>query len=633
MTEQAPAEGNDSVPNTADPFHGPDWDEPVVVVPRAAATSEAEPRRRRIRVSQRKRKRRRRVGAAMMIIGGAILLAGAWLVVTGLMARGELATVRAEVHHLRAQITAGDLGGARATASDLRKHARRAHQLTSGPVWSVAAGLPAGGDPLRTARGITASADTLGNTVAPELIAVSDQLDPATLRLHNGRIDVARIAAVTPALDTATTAMAKATSTIGALPQRTWLSAVDSARSDMLAQLVALGRDLKSADLAVHIAPAMLGQDRPQTYLISFETESELRGTGGLPGAFAIVKADHGKLSFTHFESDSTLSRVTSGLDFGPAYDQLYAGANATDEYADSNVSPHFPYAAQIWVAMWQKYSGEHLDGALAVDPSALSYLLKVTGPVTLPDKTKVSAANVVELTQRTVYAKFSDQAARKDYQLKIARAVSRRLLDSKANTTALIRAAGKAAGERRLLVWSGDPRVEAELTQTSLSGVVPVTSAPYVGLSINNAAANKLDYYVDASLTWRRQDCGSTREATVTITMKNDAPTGLPTYVVGRTGRRGYPAHPGDNRLLVGYLATQGSLMTSVSLNGRPSTAAIGSENGHPVFTVDLELPRGSTQTIVLHLTDPAVSGKPIVLRQPLVRPLTVQLDDSRCK
>lgn len=120
----------------------------------------------------------------------------------------------------------------------------------------------------------------------------------------------------------------------------------------------------------------------------------------------------------------------------------------------DSNVSPHFPYAAQVWTAMWRKYSGQRLDGAMAVDPSGLSYLLRVTGPAVLPDKTQVTAANVVALTQQRVYAKFArdDQAGRKRYQLDIAKAISRHLLDSKANATSLVRAAGRAAGERRLL-------------------------------------------------------------------------------------------------------------------------------------------------------------------------------------
>jgi hypothetical protein len=71
---------------------------------------------------------------------------------------------------------------------------------------------------------------------------------------------------------------------------------------------------------------------------------------------------------------------------------------------------------------------------------------------------------------------------------------------------------------------------------------------------------------------------------------------------------------------------------MNSVTADGIPATAGSGTELGHPVFTVDLELPRGTTRTVVFHLTEPAGSGTPIVLQQPLVQPLRVNLEDARC-
>jgi len=71
---------------------------------------------------------------------------------------------------------------------------------------------------------------------------------------------------------------------------------------------------------------------------------------------------------------------------------------------------------------------------------------------------------------------------------------------------------------------------------------------------------------------------------------------------------------------------------MTGVSIDGRAATAGSGSEHGHPVYTIDLEIPRGTSRTIVLHLTEPARPGAPIVLHQPLVRPLKVTLRHANC-
>jgi hypothetical protein len=324
-------------------------------------------------------------------------------------------------------------------------------------------------------------------------------------------------------------------------------------------------------------------------------------------------------------------------VNFGPDYQHLY-GRAATSFYGNGNLSPNFPYAAQIWASMWKKYSGQKVDGVIAVDPTALGYLLAVTGPATLPDKSQINGANAAALTQATAYAKFpgiskADNARRKVYLLEVASAASKRILSARGEPTRMLRAAVKAAGERRLLVWSADPALQADLAQTSIAGVIPTTTAPYVGLSIVNAGGNKLDYYLDRSLTWQRTGCGPTRRTTVTITLTNNAPaSGLPPYVTGRYDKLPYPVKTGDSRLAVSYFATQGAVLQNVTFAGRPGRGRLGAELGHPVYTIDVELPRGTSRTIVLHLSEPAGIGAPIVLRQPLVRPLNVTLNDAVC-
>ena len=54
---------------------------------------------------------------------------------------------------------------------------------------------------------------------------------------------------------------------------------------------------------------------------------------------------------------------------------------------------------------------------------------------------------------------------------------MSHRLIDTKADTTALVKAAAHGASERRLLVWSRDPTIESQLAPTKISGAVPDTT------------------------------------------------------------------------------------------------------------------------------------------------------------
>jgi hypothetical protein len=592
----------------------------------------------RATVQDRAWRRRRRIGMAMLTAGGLLLLSGLWIGVTALMARSQLNQIRTEARTLGTQLSASNWPAARATAADIATQAHRANQLTSGPVWALGAALPSGGEPLQTIRGITAGADALGADTLPQLVKAAERLNPRTLRRPDGSIDLSRIAAVAPALASASATMDRTTKSINALPQHTWLSSVDAAYADAHSQVDSLDSTLTSANLAVRILPEMLGQNGLKRYFLAFQNEAEARGTGGLPGAFAIIEANHGKLRFARMESNTRLDHIGSDVDFGPDYRHLYEGAASTAFYGNSNLSPNFPYAAQIWASMWKKYSGQQVDGAIAVDPTALSYLLAVTGPATLPDKSQINADNAVALAQATSYAKFpglskADTEQRKAYLLDVASAASKKILNTRAGLTSLLRAAGNAAAQRRLLVWSADPAVQADLAQTSVSGIIPTTTAPYVGLSVVNAGGSKLDYYLDRSLAWARTGCGPTRQTTVTITLTNNAPaSGLPPYVTIRDDTRSYAVKPGDNRLAVSYYATQGATLQNVTVGGRPGTGRVGSELGHPVYTIDVELPRGTSRTVLLHLTEPAGTGAPIVLRQPMVRPLKVTLKDAVC-
>jgi hypothetical protein len=90
--------------------------------------------------------------------------------------------------------------------------------------------------------------------------------------------------------------------------------------------------------------------------------------------------------------------------------------------------------------------------------------------------------------------------------------------------------------------------------------------------------------------------------------------------------------AQPGDNRTLVDYYASKGAQLLSVTLNDQPSTAALVHDLGHPIFRFDLEIPRGTTQTLILHLLEPAGHGSPRLWQQPGVTPMAVRYFDQPC-
>jgi hypothetical protein len=576
---------------------------------------------------------------SMFVVGGAVGLGIVWIAITAYLARQQTKHLDDRLQQVRALVSAGQIDDARRLAKGIPAIAERAHDLTTGPAWWFGAKIPWLGEPLEVARGTTLAGARVGGDVIPKLLSVADSLNPTTLRSSGDTIRVTPLVEAVPTLQAAAREIDRATDELGRLPQSTWIGAVDSGRAGFARNLGTIRGYVDAAARVAGVLPTMLGKDTPQTYFIGLQNEAELRGTGGLPGAFAIAVAEHGTLKFTRFESDAALlppgpdHEIPTGLSFGAGYAAAYGPSLPTNTFVDSNVSPHFPYAAQIWRAMWKKVSGQEVDGVLALDPSVLSYFLAVTGPAKLSGGGVIDATNVVTLTQRDEYTLFSDNFVRKRFIVSVLKAASRKLISGAGSGLAIMHAASKAASELRLLAWSADPHVESVLEQSNFAGATPDNDRPFAGLILNNAAAGKLDFYLTRGITYERTGCGPERDILVTIKLTNNAPAaGLPPYVVSRLDHPPPGAEPGDNHAIVDLYATPGAQLTSVTLNGKSYTAAVLNDLGHPIFRLDLELPRGTTQTVALHLEEPAGKGAPLIWRQPGVTPLDVQVYNQSC-
>jgi hypothetical protein len=552
------------------------------------------------------------------------LLAVAWILVTGLLARSQAGAAQAAVNTLRADLRAADLSTVGSTTNEVRSHSRRAHQLTSGPAWWIGAHIPWIGSPLASARGMAEQADTLAGDVLAPLVGVSERLDVGHLVDH-GKITIEPLAQAAPTVRLATEKLRSTQAGVAALPTSTWLPTVDRAREHLLSSLDKLQGQLDSANRAVSILPDMLGATRPQRYFVGLENESESRGLGGIPGEFAIVTADNGQLDFSRFASDTALMKTRTGLDLGTEFARRYGALHPTQTYANSTVSPDFRDAARIWAAMWQKYSGQHIDGAIAIEPTAISYLLRVTGPAQLADGSQITASNVVPLTQKSLYRTYPDISQRKNHLLQIATAISTRLLAAK-GSTALINAAGRAAEERRLMIWSAYAQTESVLRQTTLAGTIEPGDRPFAGFTTDNATGGKLDYYLRRTLGYQRTGCGSASQTVTTIGLHNDVPPGsLPPYVTLRQDHPGYPTAPGDNKILLNVYATGGTTIQSVTVDGIRTTGIVSSERGLTVVTIPVELKRGATRSVVVTAHEPPRYGTVQLLKQPSVQPLAL--------
>jgi len=570
------------------------------------------------------------------VLGGSLVLLvliglGAWLGVTGYRAKAELTAAKDHVTLAKAALLRADSATAHNEVELAVANADAAHGNTSALPWDIAAVVPGLGQPFAAVQQISAAADDLATLVLRPAVQAGGTLSPETLRAPDGSINLGALASAQAPLQRAATAARTVSSAVRTIPSGGYLQPVETAREQLQSQTSELASLLRNTSDAATLLPSMLGADGPRNYFVAFQNNTEVRANGGLVGSFGILHTDHGRASMVQMGSDADLHNATTdAVNLGNTFAQTGYIGDSTRVWGNSNISANFPYVAQIQVALWKLQSGQQLDGAMATDPVALSYILGATGPATLSSGEAISADNVVRLTEVDSYARFPDNlkfptsTQRKDYLQSVSRAVSQKVLaGSTGHTMTLLQALGRSAGEGRLAVWSTHPAEQAVLASTPLGQQVPDSAAPYANLILNNTSHGKLDYYLGRTLSYTAGDCsGSTRQSTVTTTLTNNAPTqGLPPYVtIG-------PQNPvGTNQSDVSLYATAGAQLKGVTVNGAPATVVTSTERGHPVFTARLvDMLPGAATVVTFTMVEPTALGAAAVPVQPIVLPMQV--------
>jgi hypothetical protein len=571
------------------------------------------------------------------LVAGLLAVGVAWILVTGLQARADLHAMRHDIGVLRSDLVAGRQRDARQELVRIQATARSAHDRTSGPAWWIGAQLPLLGSPLRTVRTISSVARTLSDGALPAVVTGGAALDPQELRVGAAQLDLARLQQAGPALERAAANLAAAVLRIAGT-RGSWLGPVASGRSSALRELTSLEGTLRDTVLATRLLPPMLGGSGPRYYLVVFEGDNEARAIGGIFGGYGLLRADSGQMQFLRFGSDRDFTGLTAKIDLGSQFDKAYGGTDPYQGVADADLSPHFPDAARIWSSEAAARFGVQIDGVVAMDPVALARILRVIGPVGMPDGTMLTGENLVQTLDVSVYQRFDsgsvdvDTPERKAFFVTAAQAVTQAALDRTINTAMLLDALATSAGERRLLVYSAHPSEEQQLSTTPLAGVLARTKRSFAEVVVTNDSGTKLDYYLQRSLTYQRASCTAS-SATVTFRLRNAAPSsGLPAYLT--TGKQwGDAAHPaGSEYLIVSLYSTQGSAVTGVTLDGQPLGTYSATDRGHPITETLVTIKPGQTLTEIFHVDEPAASGPVELPVQPLAHPLVVTADGPSC-
>jgi hypothetical protein len=487
---------------------------------------------------------RARSGRALgcgLILAGLLVLAG-WAVFTGL---GVLEHARSLQSHLeqlegltQGGIEALPLGELESAGQHLAgmHHDLGAIEAQVGPLlpagrllgWVPRYGgdLAAASDLLDLAVATTAAGDRTFQALSPALDLVSGSdagVDPAA---SIGERLLPVLVAAQPELQAARQELA----TVEGARERVDVQSLSPRVSGLLSRLDRYLPWLETAVDGALLAPALLGADGRRTYLVVAQNNQELRATGGFISGVGELAIEDGRLSSLNFDDSYAVDNLEVPHELTPAdfqatlFGQLWF-------FRDANWNADFATSARRALEIYGRDRGLEADGVVALDLTALQWLVDAVGPIHVEGiEEPMTGANVLQAVQSA----WSEPAGgsgyewwlhRKDFMGQIASAAMDRLMTGQGLQPAkLAWALKKVLDEKHILVYLDDPQAAGLLRQRNWDGAV-VNPSGFDALLVvdSNVGFNKVDPNVARSVHYR-VDLGASGgpQAQVVVTYQN---------------------------------------------------------------------------------------------------------------
>jgi hypothetical protein len=400
----------------------------------------------------------------------------------------------------------------------------------------------------------------------------------------------------------AAASIARAKQTLAGVPDGL-AGEVERARDAMRAKIDKYGPLLDSYLSASARVPAILGWDAPRRYLVLTQNPAELRPTGGFTGSYGIIAFDKGRITERKFQDIFLLDLPWSYPFITPPQElaDFLLGPTQPWQLADANWSPDFPTSAQDAIRLYTNESGDaKIDGVLAITTYTIDELLKVTGPVTVPQYNLTIAPG--ETTLKLLQAVWAAAAGGSKDRKAVLGPFADRLLASLVGLPPMkwgriLGEAGTFQQGRLLEAWFRDPADEALVAGSGFDGAVRADPGDYLyPVDSNVAPTSKLSALTTRSLGIAVQiDAVGNARNTMDVTWQNgiETPDGAP-----------YRALPfvGGARILGMYfraLVPERSRVESVS-GGSTSPlsdpSVVEDEAGRMAIGTYLKVPPGTT-------------------------------------
>ncbi len=276
------------------------------------------------------------------------------------------------------------------------------------------------------------------------------------------------------------------------------------------AQQSVLGIDRLYA--VISLAGEMAGFDYDRRYLAVFQNNTEMRGSGGFIGSYALIDIRNGQVQSWEapgggsYDTEGGLSALVK------APEPLWL-VNPLWHFWDANWWPDWRMSAQKLMWFLEKSGGPTVDGVIALTPTVMERILTAIGPIDLDSEEygvtltaenfwpivqsiteakPPAAAATSSLATTTEPAKLAPKKIIGDLIEKIMAVLPERL--NSQTMLSLMSALESSLVEKQVLLYAPDQSIEQKICSLGWGGEVIDTSGDYLMVVNSNIAGGKTD-------------------------------------------------------------------------------------------------------------------------------------------
>jgi len=238
----------------------------------------------------------------------------------------------------------------------------------------------------------------------------------------------------------------------------------------------------------------LIGSRGEKKYLVLFQNYSELRPTGGFPGSYGVLIFENGRLKEMKVDDVYNIDGQLKELVVPPKELQ-----HITPTWAmrDSAWFIDFPTSAEKVLGFYKKEAKQELDGVITLSPDSVADILKVIGPIALPEYDLVLTHEnfLPEIQAEVEYGENKKINKPKKILTDLTPILINKLSKAdKAQWLEIVNMLMAGIGRKEILMYFKEDKLQEFARAEGFSGGVKSTKDDYLMVTFSNIKGSKTD-------------------------------------------------------------------------------------------------------------------------------------------